>query len=134
MSKKSAAQNAVDLLNKTDLSIEDRSMLTSCLLDRLCAYPLSDIITVDNGSLYIKGKGVDLETATKLRESAKGALANFALNTIYEQVKFEAIVTGFIKADSEKQSFFGKAAIWWGEREAYYLKLLAQVESSEPNP
>lgn len=130
--EKTPAQFAVDLLKSVDLSIEDRSLLTACVLETLAALPLHDIIKVDtDGTLMVNGEYVELEQAKKLRESARVALGNYAFNFIRDQVTFEGIKTGFLQADSEKQSFFGKAAIWWGQQEIKFLMLLAQTGSVE---
>ena len=127
-----ATKLAVWLLRKSDLSVENRSILTSSVLKELVAAPLCDIITKDNdGVLVIDGKKVDFEQARKLRESARAALNNYALQHIQRQVMFRAITTGFHHADNERQAFFGKAAIWWFERELEYLHILAQTITDE---
>lgn len=130
--KISPVRKIVEELKRADLSIEDRSLLTSCILDSLVALPIRDIISTDEvGSLTVRGKVVELALAKKLRDSARVALENSALALIHEQVTFIAITTGFIKADSEKQSLFGKAAIWYGQEEVKLLTSLAQLGGVE---
>ncbi len=132
MWNKYAVRFALYLLNRSDLSIEDRSKLSTCVLTVLAAQPLRDIISSDiDGSLLNRGKTVDLEFAKKLRASAQAALENIALRTVHEQVLYMSVKSGFLEADSEKRSFFGKAAVWYGENEVKLLRVLAGIIEPE---
>lgn len=132
MIRKLAVKLTVFLLQQVDLSIEDRSLLITLLLKNLGALPIRDIITSGpDGSLVISGQPVDLELAKKLRESARAALENSAYKLVHDQARYEAITTGFLEADSEKRSLFGKAAIWYAQCEQSHLTKLAQVGGEE---
>lgn len=124
-----AARFASYLLNKSNLSLEDRNLLTVCLLDKLAALPLRDmIITNEEGKLIVNGRPLTVEACSKLRESARAALDSYALNLIREQVAFTAITDGINKAVNIEQMYFSKAAIWVQEQEIIWLKRLAQQE------
>lgn len=114
------------LLSRADLPLRERQLLTSCLLDKLAARPLHDMIKHnEEGFLLVNGRTVDMETARALRESARAALDNVSLKFIREQVERVAITTSLHKATSDLDNYFGKAAIFWGQQEIEHLKLLA---------
>lgn len=123
---KIATNLAVFVLKRASLSVTDRNKLVIHLLDKLGALPFRDIITVDEqGSLLVSGRTVTMEQARVLRDSARGALDSQAFRIIREQVLFQAVTLGTHKAEDEKQMFFARAAIWWGQREDEFLRLLA---------
>ncbi|MES2060203.1 MAG: hypothetical protein V4438_04200 [Patescibacteria group bacterium] len=126
-----AARLAAWLLKKTDLALPERNLLTASVLENLAALSLRDIIKVEDGILLIGGKPVDMELARVLRESARGALNNTAFKLIREQVMFEAMSTGTYTAKSDLDVYFGKASVWYGQREQAFLEILAgqNVES-----
>lgn len=72
-----------------------------------------------------------METAARLRESARAAKSNFSLAFIHEQVLYAAIVHGVHKLETPEQSYFSRAAIWWGQQEQQFIAELAGVEQSE---
>lgn len=120
------------VLRHKRLSIEDHGLLTTSILNKLSALPLRDMIcTDDNGRLVVNGKVVTMEAAQALRESARSAQTNFALNFVHEQVLYTAVVHGVHKLEKPEQSFFSRAAIWYAEEEKKYLKALAGVDKSE---
>ncbi len=126
--KQSVAQKIAAELKRADLSDDDRHLLITCIIDKFDALPLRDIISrANDGSLLIRGKGVDLEMAKTLRESARAVLNNYALTTVSDQVLFEAITNGFLRVDSEKQALFNRAAVWFGMRQKEHLDILAQT-------
>ena len=88
--------------------------------------PYKEIISLKNGRLEIGGKQVDLGEANKLRDEANKALDNKALQVVWEQTAFTAVLTGIHKAENSTQMFFAKACIWWGQKELELLTLLAQ--------
>lgn len=127
-----ATKLAIFALKSARLPVKDRNLLTACILDRLAALPLRDIIHVnEEGNLLVNGRPVDVETARQLRESARGALTSTAFKFIRQQVAFQAINIGVHKAEDELQMFFGRAAIWWGQQEEIQLRLLAQMTPEE---
>lgn len=126
-----AVKLVMHFLRKTDLSVENRSVLTTCLLDKLAALPLSDMIKTDGQNLIVNGRIMNAETVRRLRESARAAQANIALRFVHEQVLYAAVVHGVHKLEKTEQSFFSRAAIWWGQQEKQNLAVLAGVEESE---
>lgn len=119
-------------LNKNSISLEDRMILTNCVLDKLAALPLRDIIKRNSENiLTINGQEVDFEHASKLRESARSALNNYSLDLVYQQVAFNAVEISTFKAESNEQCFFGKSAIWWGQEQKRMLRELAQIDKEE---
>ena len=121
----------VFLLGKTNLPLEDRSFLTTVLMDRLRDLPLHDIMALDDqNNLIVNGKPLDLEKARLLRESAIAALKNSAFTLIRDQVAFVATTLGVHKAETPEQMFFARAALWWGQQEQKHLELLTGKEES----
>lgn len=119
------------MLKNADLPTEDRSYLSTFLLENLGALPIRDIISYSReGSLAVNGHPLNVDQARDLRESARGAKNNSALKLIREQVLYAAIATGVHKLERVEQSFFLRAAIWFGQQEEYFLSLLSQ-EGSE---
>lgn len=128
-----ATKFAIWSLNNARLELEDRALLINQILDSLAALPLHDIISFnEEGSLFIKGKPIEMAHAKDLRDSARGALKSSALNLIRSQVAFEAVQMGVHKMTRMEESYFMKAALWWYEREDYYLHLLAQANRNLP--
>ncbi len=115
------------LLGNKELSLEDRSLLTSLVLDKLQALTLKNIITIsEDGSVIVNGKTLTSEHKILLRESARGALNNQALNLIHDQVEYTAITNGIHKANNSQQLLFSQSAIWYGQQEREWLKILAK--------
>lgn len=124
--------NLAKALKSADLTLEDRALLTTLILDKVGALPLRDLVVLnDGGSLIINGKPIDAETAKNLQTSAKAALRNQALRLIRDQVIFTAITIGVHKLEKVDQSFFARAAIWFGQQEQEYLELLAQEKAEQ---
>jgi hypothetical protein len=109
------------------LTETEENILNRGILDTLGGLPIYDIITINEaGQLLIDNRPVDMEKAAQLRYSAKAALENHALKTVYAQVTYQAFLLGAHKVESERQLNFARAAIWWGQQEERLLKLLAQ--------
>lgn len=116
------------------LSIENHALLTTCLLYKVGALPIHEIISTDEqGRIVVNGKVVNRETDRALRESAQAAIRNFALNFVHEQVLYAAVAHGVNKLEKIEQSYFSRAAIWYGQMEKDILTGLAGVEQSEPD-
>lgn len=129
MFSKLTAKLARFALRRADLSIEDRNLLTTLILDGIGALPLRDMIYVnEEGKLLVNGKALSVEGARALRESARGATKNQALKFVNEQVKFNAITFGVHKLETERQSFFCRAALWFGQEQQKLLAILAQED------
>lgn len=114
------------LLKSSHLSNEERQLLTSALLDKLGALPLHATIVVDEaGQFFVNGKQLDLDTARKLRESARSMMNNFARRFVREQVKYMAINIGVHQNTSPDQGLFAKTALYnFQEEDELYRKFI----------
>lgn len=128
-----ASKFACFLLERADLSLEDRNLLTSKILDKLEALPIRDILTIgDSGEILISGRPLDFEKARQLRESARAALTNSALLLLQNQILYLAVQRGLHQGDTPEKLYFYRAAIWFGLQLEDMLKNLAQVGEQEP--
>ncbi len=105
-------QKIIKQLRKSDLTLEDRVALTTCLLDKLNAVPIGDIIMFTENGLMINGKMLDMEQTISFREASVALKENFARKVIHEQVRYKAIDLGINKAQSIDTLMFSKACIW----------------------
>lgn len=121
----------IALLKWARLSIEDRTLLTVALLDKLKALPVSDILRVENGSVLIEGKPIPMEQAIVLREGANRILNSPAWKIIQAQILFMATIIGVHEATSPEQVFFSKVAIWWHQEEKKLYERLAEQDGSD---
>ncbi len=109
--------------------MENHALLTTALLFKVGALPIRDtIITDEKGRIVANGRIVNKETERALRESARAAQQNFALKFVHEQVLYAAVAHGVNKLEKIEQSFFSRAAIWYGQQEKDILNGLAGVE------
>lgn len=132
MFSKLVVKLTVTLLKNVTLANQDRIVLTNSILHVLKALPIRDALVVnENGRLMVNGREIDLETAKILRESAKAALTSQALRIINDQVSFIAITTGVHQADNPWSMIFGKSALWYGQQQDKFLKILAGVDGDE---
>lgn len=132
MFKKAVLKLAVYLLKRSTLSQEDRALLTYCVLDKLNAIPLSDIISInEQGVLLVNGHSVEKEVLVNLRNSARILLTSPAYKLIRDQVVYAAFSYGTHTATTIEQMNFSKAAIWWGQKEDEYLRTLAGLETDD---
>lgn len=113
------------LLQSVHLSVEQRTMLTGILLDRLHAIPTRDIITKDEGgTMLINGRRLDVQGVIHLRESAARILREPARKLVSEQIQFKAVTLGIHQGMTPEQILFSKACIWQGaERDVLYKEL-----------
>lgn len=115
-------------LLSTNLSIEDRNVLTNAVLDRLYALPFHDIITIgQDGKALVRGEPLSYEQALLMHDSAKATLDSPVRKLVREQVAFQAVTIGVHKQKIPEDILFSKAALWWGQREQELLEILAQV-------
>jgi len=116
----------ISTLKNKDLSTSDRSLLISAILKKVAALPLSDILYCnDKGILFVNGRKVDAAETIQLRESALKVLEAKAFRLIREQVVYTTFVQAAHKSMTPEDLIFGKAALWWGNKEDEYLKILA---------
>lgn len=120
------------LLRGTRLSNENKQLLTGALLDQLRALPLHARISVDEtGQVIVGGRALNLETAQRLRQSARAQKNNFARKFVGEQVTFMAVHMGVHENTSPEQGLFAKAALWVRQEEDRLYQLLAGSEQEQ---
>jgi len=121
----------VEILGKRNLSLEQMNTLSRNIMDNLENLPLNDIIyTNEEGNLIVNGQIIDLEKMKQLREHARAALDNKALDLIKAQVAFTAIANGIHKAETPQALLFNRAAIWYHQNLENHLKILAQRDEN----
>lgn len=120
------------LLKRTQINAQDRARLTNAILEKIGALPSFDIIFEnEKGQLIINNRILDREAEARVRESAKAAVKNRALNLIISQVTYKAITHGVHRAETPEQILFGKAAIWQGQQVIKTLSAIARVPAGE---
>lgn len=125
-------RTTIALLRGASLSIQDRTLLTTVLLDRLGLIPAGDIIRVDEvNGLKIAGKKITFEQAASLRKSALKVLAEPAWKIVHDQITFEAIKLGIHKGNTPEEIYFSKVALWWKQQELEILTSFGQSEEDE---
>lgn len=113
------------LLRRKSLSSAERTLLINQILSATRVFPTHAIITKDGGKIFIRGVPLDVEKAMVLRESALVALSNPALKMVHEQALYDAISLSLHESQNFEQVSFGKAAVWYGQREIELLKTFA---------
>lgn len=114
------------LLNRSNVSKDDRLLLTNAILDKLYAIPTRDIINLnEEGRLLVNNVPLDHEKTIQLRDSARAMLHSNARKMVKAQVAFNAVKMGVHKAKNTDEIFFAKAALWWGQQEDELYSLLA---------
>ena len=120
----SSVKKVIAELNKHDLSLEERSLLITAVLGKIAALPLRDIIIPNEEGLFVNGRKATSEEQVSLRESAIAVLNSKAFRLIREQVLYATFVQATKSAIFEDM-IFSKAAVWFGQQEETYLRLLA---------
>lgn len=129
MSPSPDINKVIAALNKKDLSTADKSLLISAVLTKLAAIPLRDILYVsESRKLFVNGKEVSIEKANQLRGSAMMAMRSEAFKLIREQVVYATFVQAAHGSVSTEDLMFGKAALWWGQQEDKYFKMLTDED------
>lgn len=107
------AQLAVFALRHNRLSGEQKAFVTSALLANLNAFPIRDIIKIDDsGNLIVHGRTLDTEQRLALRESGANLKASLARQLVHDQMTFKAINLGIHNGLSTDAIIFSKAALW----------------------
>lgn len=115
-----------------DLTLADRNLLISGILDGLDALPLRDTIVVSEAGLVINGRLAEIDELKVLYTSAKMALDNKALKLINDQVLWNAIKEGLHNGDDPVKLLFYRSAIWFGEQQKIFLQTLAGERPGTP--
>lgn len=127
-----AALFAVWLLKHVRLGMEEKQLLTACMLDRVRALPLHAKIMVDEtGKCFVNGRPLNLDTATQLRTGAAALQKNFARKFVKEQIRWMAINIGVHENNTPEQGFFSKAALWVEQEENKLYDSLAQENETD---
>jgi hypothetical protein len=123
-----ATKLAVWLLGRAAISVEDRNLLTAALLEKVNAFPLRDIITgSESGEILVNGAPLDTDVLVKMRETAKVALENNALKLVWDQMLYRSLL-GSVTGVKPEDILFYRTAMWNGEQERRYLRILAGEE------
>ncbi len=101
---------ACAVLRLSSLSENDRTKLSRVVMKELGALPMKEVFETIDGVLHVKGQPADIETAKRLRNSARGLTNSYALNLIHDQAIFEAIKLGVHTAETERQMIFARGA------------------------
>lgn len=120
------------LLKDKDLTMTERTLLVGFVLDKLEALPLREMIGNSSEGILVNGRLLDVDGLRVLRDAAKTALDNKALNFIAEQVVWIAIQRGIHNADTPDKLYFYRAAIWFSEQMKAHLQILAQQGVDNP--
>lgn|SRR3990167_175979 len=115
----------IKLLRNSNLTLENRVLLTTALLDELKAIPATDIIKFTEQGIVVNDRLLDLEGARLLRESAKATMDSQARKFVQEQVNLRAVTLGVHNGDTPEKLMFARAAIWQGQQQEELLKILA---------
>ncbi len=119
----------VGIALKLELTSKQRNEIVIHLLNSVHAVPLGAIIDEnDQGEMTVSGRTISMEKGSRLQSAAFAALNNETMNLIREQVKYEAYVGAATKTATPEDLGFYRAALWWGQREEYFLKLLSQTK------
>lgn len=116
---------ALWILKNSKLTLEERTLSTTIILDKLEALPLRAIIENSDEGILINGRQVDIDKLRVLRESAIQALDNQAFNLIGEQVVWIATDRVIRKALTPEELYFYRAAIWFSEQMRQQMQSLA---------
>lgn len=123
----SITEKTIKQLKKSNLSIEDRTALTTALLDKLNALPIGDIIYFTQNGLMIDGKELDAEQTNAFKETCSALKDNFARKVIHEQIRHKATEMGIHQAISIETLYFSKVALWIMNEYEILLQKLSEV-------
>lgn len=117
-------------LLKRPLTLSQRNLLTTAILERLGALPIRSSLSVNEttGEILVSGTPIDLDHARVLFEGAKQLLNNPVLKILWDQVAYNAIGFGVHKAENETQMYFARAALWWSQEEKRILGELSGTQ------
>lgn len=117
-------EKVIKMLDKATLSLENRVALTTAILNKLNALPLSKSIIVDNGKIFVRGIELDREQEVNFREGIAVLQNNFVHKLFNEQLRYQAINLGINVATSMDTLMFSKAALWVLEQEIKLVESL----------
>lgn len=117
-------------LLRAPLSREERALYTGFLLDALDGAPVRDIILVnEQGELLVNGRSLTPEELGAYGKMAKGLLDHPLLKLIWDQIRYSCFKGGVSGGKDQDSILFYRTALWFGEQERAWLRLLAQDDS-----
>jgi hypothetical protein len=119
-------------LNRSWLSIKDKNVLVTAVINTLDIPTRSILTTDENRRILVQGVPLSIEQTQQLQESAFALTNNQALHLIRDQVRFTAVQNGFltnVDADPIRELFY-KAALWYAQEEKVLIASLAGSQDS----
>ena len=118
-------------LRTVKITGEDKALVTTELLKNIDALPLRDAIQFGaDGTVYIKGRTLELEQAQALKTGVAVLKDNFARKLIQEQLLYKASVMGLHEGINPEQIMFSKAIVWVIQNEEI---LISKLDSDNYN-
>lgn len=112
-------------LNSKRLSGDQRTAVMNEALKNISLLPSKDVIKFDmEGTLMVRGKKLDFETAKMFKESCMVLQDNFARKIFEEQTAYEAIKLGIHNGLNTEMIQFSKAILWWNEQQNKLISLV----------
>ena len=107
-------KEALDYLEKNELSKEEHLRLLSILTRRVNAFPLENVITTSQqGTLLANGREMTLDEVVKFRQGISALRDNWAFQLLGDQILFLAIQHGVHFGDTVEKIYFSKASIYF---------------------
>jgi uncharacterized protein YgbK (DUF1537 family) len=117
----------VKILKWKKLKGEAKTRIITALLENIDALPIRDAITFDqDGTIIIRGKKIDIETAQLLKQSATALKDNYTRKIIQEQMLYTANKIGLHQGLTPEQIQFSKALVWVIQNEQQLLDKLEE--------
>lgn len=114
-------------LNNSKLSQENRIKLTNQIINKLGAFPLTEVITFgEDGTIFVEGRRLNVDAARKFREDAIYMVNSTLRKVVKEAVLFKAISMSVHNGDTPDKLIFGRSAIWNHQQEEEFYKILAK--------
>lgn len=137
MAQNSGVKLAVKLLADEQLSVEDRNLLTTVLLQKLGAVPVHARIQLESDAMggivriLIDGQPLTPQKAARLGPAARSLQRNFAYKFVQETLDFMAIKQGVHFNTTPEQGLFAKAILWQHNEEKQLIGALAGQGADE---
>lgn len=113
-------------LLRAPLSQEERALYTGSLLTALDGSPVRDIILInEQDELLVNGRPLTPEELGAYGKMAKGILDHPLMKLIWDQVRYTSFKGGVSEGMNSDSILFYRTALWFGEQERAWLRLLA---------
>lgn len=107
-----STEKLLKALKKDNLPLEDRSALTSVLMEKIGALPVEETITISPQGIHVNGRLLSQDQNLSFKEGCVSLSSNQARKLIRNQIKYLAIEEGIHKGLSTESILFSKAALW----------------------